>query len=289
VLRALLPPLLSRLRTWDRLAADRVDRFVANSRTVARRIRKYYGRDSVTLYPPVDVARFRAGRGEGGYWLAGGRLVPYKRFDVIVQAFTKLGLPLKVFGVGPEMARLRAMAGPRVEFLGRVREEDKPGLYAGAIAYLHPQEEDFGITAVEAMAAGRPVLAFGRGGGAETVIDGVTGTHLEDQTWEELAGTVLRFDAAAFDPETIRRHALRFDTESFKARMHALVEDAWTEWQAALRADRTDGALLAGAGAAPEAAATAAADAATPAHGSATAHETADAHETHRDRHKVAA
>jgi len=231
LVRRILPLALTGLRAWDRIAADRVDKFIANSKTVQRRISKYYGRDSILIHPPVETSKFRAGTGSGGYYLAGGRLVAYKRFDVIVNAFNKLGLPLKIFGVGPEDRRLRAMARPNIEFLGRVRESLKPDLYANAIAYLHPQEEDFGITAVEAMAAGRPVIAYGKGGGSETVINGKTGIHLEEQSWEELANAVLCFEPASFDPEAIRRHAQTFDIEIFKERMKQYVDDSYASWQ----------------------------------------------------------
>ncbi|MEY4723541.1 MAG: hypothetical protein RLZZ324_1054 [Candidatus Parcubacteria bacterium] len=261
--RSLLPPIMSRLRVWDRAAADRVDRFIANSVTVRARIAKYYSRPADVIHPPVDTARFHAGTGRGGYYLAGGRLVPYKRFDIIVRAFNKLGLPLKIFGVGPEMARLRAMAKPNIEFLGKVSESLKPALYADAVAYMNPQEEDFGITAVEAMAAGRPVIAFGRGGGAETVVDGVTGVHMEEQSWEELAGSILRFDAAAFDPAAIRAHAKRYDVERFQTAMRAYVNRAYAQWRDERDEQRTKDGIE--------------------------SVMTQSGHETHRDRHQVIA
>lgn len=227
ILRGAAQSALSAIRTWDRLAADRVDRFIANSETVRRRIAKYYRRESDVINPPVDVSAFRLGRGEGGYWLAGGRLVGYKRFDLIVQAFNRLGLPLKIFGVGPELRKLRRLANKNIEFLGRVREDEKADLYAGAIAYLHPQEEDFGITAIEAMASGRPVIAYRRGGAVETVVEGVTGKFIDEQNWEALADAVIRFDHSDYHPETIREHARHFDGESFKSRIRRYVEDAY--------------------------------------------------------------
>lgn len=224
--------MLSSIRTWDRLAADRVDRFIANSDTVRARIAKYYRRESDIINPPVDVSAFRLGRGEGGYYLAGGRLVGYKRFDIIVQAFNRLGLPLKVFGDGPEAAKLRRMAGRNITFLGRVSEQEKAALYAGAIAYLNPQEEDFGITAIEAMASGRPVIAYRRGGAIETVVEGVTGTFIDRQDWESLYDAVLRFDHSDYHPETIREHARHFDGETFKSRIRHYVEDAFARHRA---------------------------------------------------------
>lgn len=214
---------LPRLRAWDRLAADRVDRFIANSETVRRRIWRYYGRKSTVIHPPIETERFSVSEDIGDYYLAGGRLVAYKRFDIAVRAFSDLGLPLKIFGDGPETERLGKMAGPNVEFLGRVNEKEKAELYRHAIAYLNPQEEDFGITAVEAMASGRPVIAYRKGGATETVVEGVTGRFLDSQNWKELAETVRRFDHRRFDPQAIRRHAEKFSAERFREKITGYV------------------------------------------------------------------
>jgi glycosyltransferase involved in cell wall biosynthesis len=222
-----LQPALSLMRTWDRLAADRVDRFVANSKTVSRRIRKYYGRESDVIYPPVDTHKIKISpSGPKDYFLAGGRLVPYKRFDLVVQAFNQTGQPLKIFGIGPDLDPLRRMAKSNVEFLGKVSDEEKAELYAGAQAYINPQEEDFGITAVEAMAAGRPVIAYGRGGAVETVVPGKTGVWLKTQEPSELVGVVKKFHADTFNPQQIRAHAEQYDTETFKTKIKAYVEAA---------------------------------------------------------------
>jgi glycosyltransferase involved in cell wall biosynthesis len=229
--RKAVPLMLTDIRVWDRLSADRVDRFIANSDTVSRRIEKYYRRSSDVIHPPVETSRFFVSPKTEGYYVAGGRLVAYKRFDVIIDAFNALGTPLRIFGEGPEMKKLRAMAGPNIEFVGRVDERAKAELYSKAVAYLHPQEEDFGITAVEAMASGRPVIAFSKGGATETVIDGVTGSFIDEQSGEALADHVRHFDPSRFDPRTIRAHAETFDTEIFKERIRAYVEDSWKEWQ----------------------------------------------------------
>ncbi len=239
-IKRVMPLVLSRIRTWDRLAADRVDRFIANSETVRQRISKYYRHSSDVIHPPVDTKRFRITDPSAvePYFVAGGRLVAYKRFDIVVKAFTKLGIPLKVFGEGPEMAMLRRAAGPNVEFLGRISELKKAELYSHAQAYLHPQEEDFGITAVEAMASGTPVIAFRKGGAEETVVDGVTGAFIEEQTWEELANAIIRFDRTAFDPHTIRAHALRYDVVTFKRRIFDYVRAVVAERDAERMAER---------------------------------------------------
>ncbi len=225
--RAIMPLMLTNIRVWDRLAADRVDRFIANSRAVRHRIRKYYQRDSEVIHPPVETGRYGVSEKIDDYYVAGGRLVAYKRFDVVVRAFNKLGIPLKIFGEGPEMASLRAEAKKNIEFLGRIDEKDKVDLYSRAVAYLHPQEEDFGITSVEAMAAGRPVIAYAKGGALETVADGVTGTFIEEQSWEELANCVIRFEPERYDPMRIREHARQFDVDVFKDKMTAFVRSEW--------------------------------------------------------------
>ncbi|HSD12149.1 MAG TPA: glycosyltransferase [Patescibacteria group bacterium] len=230
-IRKLVPLMLTDIRVWDRLAADRVDKFIANSDTVGRRIRKYYQRSSDVIHPPVETSRFSIAPKIGDYYVAGGRLVAYKRFDVVVRAFNKLGIKLKIFGEGPEMAKLRAMARPNIEFVGRVGEREKAELYAKAIAYLHPQEEDFGITAVEAMASGRPVIAYRKGGAVETVVEGRTGVFIEEQSWEELANQIIRFEPERFDPRAIRAHAQAYDTEIFKEKIRRYVEDSLREWQ----------------------------------------------------------
>ena len=224
-IKKFLPPILSRLRVWDRMAAGRVDHFIANSKTVADRIRKYYERDSSVIYPPVDTENFSVGT-PSDYYLAGGRLVSYKRFDLIVDAFNRTGLKLKIYGDGPLHDDLVRVAKSNIEFVGRVNDVEKAKLYQGALAFINPQEEDFGITAIEAMASGRPVIAYRRGGATETVIEGVTGEFFDEQSWEELASTIIRFNPKAYDPARIRAHAETFDRKIFRARIAEAVANA---------------------------------------------------------------
>lgn len=215
-IKKILPYLLHRLRTWDRVAAERPDILLTNSTTSQRRIQRYYRRDASVLHPPVDLSEIPVSTTHQNYWITGGRLVGYKRFDLTVRAFAKMNMPLKVFGVGPEIHRLKRIAGPKTEFLGRISDTEKIALIGNAIGFIHPQIEDFGITAVEAMAAGKPVIAYGTGGAAETVIPGVTGLHLEAQSWEDIGDAVIRFDANRYDPRAIRTHAERFSKEQFQ-------------------------------------------------------------------------
>jgi len=223
--------MIHRLRLWDRLAADRVDAFVANSQYISRQIAKFYRRPSTVIYPPVDTARFAGTSPKQPYFLAGGRLVPNKRFDLIVEAFNATGLPLKIFGKGPERERLMAKAGPNIEFLGFLPEEDVPGLFGAARAFIVPQIEDFGIVTVEAMAAGTPVIGLGQGGTAELVIPGKTGMLMEEQSAAALSRALLDFDDAQYDPKVLMDHARSFDTSRFVQELQAYVEDTYARWQ----------------------------------------------------------
>jgi glycosyltransferase involved in cell wall biosynthesis len=156
--------------------------------------------------------------------------VAYKRYDIAIRAFNRLGLPLKIFGDGPEERNLRDISRPNIEFLGRVAPKDLRRLYSECIAFLHPQEEDFGITLLEANAAGRPVIAYAAGGALETVTPGMTGIYFEEQEWESLADAVIRFQPETYHPEQIREHALTFDTERFKERFSMFVEESYRHY-----------------------------------------------------------
>lgn len=222
---------LTGLRQWDRLAADRVDDYVVNSQLVLQRLRKYYRRTGAVIHPPVDVERFSVNGKTEKYYITGGRLAHYKRFDLAVQAFNHLRLPLKVFGTGPALKSLQEMAKPNIEFLGRVPDEARNELYGKAIAFINPQEEDFGITVVEAMATGRPVIAYAAGGALETVKPGVTGALFPDQDWEALADTVIRFKPEEFNSTTIRTWAETFSVDRFVKDFGAHVTKAYQHHQ----------------------------------------------------------
>lgn len=228
IIKRLLPAYLHHLRQWDQLAASRPDILLTNSKTSERRIRRFYARSAEIMPPPVDVDRIPLSTKPGTYWLTGGRLVPYKRFDLVVKAFAKLNLPLKIFGVGPELEKLRKISGAKTEFLGHITDETKIQLFREAIAFLHPQIEDFGITAVEAMAAGRPIIAFGQGGAAETIMNGITGTFIEKQAWEDIGNAAIRFDPSRYDPRKIRLHAETFGKRAFLQRLKDRLNVAWT-------------------------------------------------------------
>ncbi len=214
-LRPIARLLMHRIRLWDRASADRVDRFIANSQTVERRIAKYYRRDSLVLYPPVAVERFTPTQEHDGSYLFVSRLVPYKRADLAIEVFNQLGKPLLIVGGGPDETRLRAMAGPSIKFLGRVSDKELDSLYQSCRALVFPAEEDFGMVPVEAMAAGKSVVALARGGASETVVDGVTGVHFDTPTAESLKAAVERLETIAFDAMTITAHAATFGKARF--------------------------------------------------------------------------
>jgi glycosyltransferase involved in cell wall biosynthesis len=219
-----------KLKIWDLRAVSGIDRFITNSQNVRYRINKYYGHDARVIYPPVDVDKFQVAEQPGNYFLAGGRITSYKRFDMVVDTFNRALIPLKIFGVGPWLKAVRRKAGPHIQFVGQVSEEQKAKLFAKALAFINPQVEDFGITAVESMAAGRPVIALKAGGAMETVIPGKTGVFFEDHDWAALADAVIRFNHKRFDPQLIRRHAMQFSADRFKQQIKEFVENAWANF-----------------------------------------------------------
>jgi glycosyltransferase involved in cell wall biosynthesis len=229
IIKLALPIALSRLRIWDKQSADRVDVFIANSETVRRRIKKYYRRDAHVIHPPVDTHMFHISNKPKEYFLTGGRLVSYKRFDLVIEAANKTGFKLKIFGSGPVEAELKKMANSNVEFLGRVDQKTQAALYAQAKAFINAQEEDFGITPVESMASGRPVIAWKKGGAIETVVPELSGEFFEEQTWEDLADTLIRFDERNYNPSAIKAHAEKFSRKRFETQMQNFVQSQWAK------------------------------------------------------------
>ncbi|WP_242848815.1 glycosyltransferase [Syntrophomonas palmitatica] len=206
------------IRLWDRVAADRVDYFIANSINVAGRIYKHYRRESEVIYPPVNTDFFIPGsKMEGDYFLSAGRLVGYKRVDLVVKVCSRKGLKLMVAGDGEEYKRLKSIAGPTVEFLGRVSDDELLKLYQNCRAFIFPGEEDFGIMPLEAQACGKPVIAYGRGGALETVLQGRSGLFFYRQDEESLAQAIDCFikNENGFDSGIIRKHAEGFGVDRF--------------------------------------------------------------------------
>lgn len=217
--RAAIVPFLPHLRAQDLASAQLVDRWIATSRVVRLRIQKAYRRRSAIIPPPVDIDAFRPARAHGRYLLVLMRLVAWKRADIVIEACNALRLPLVVAGDGRDLSRLEKMAGPTVSFVGRVDGPAKAKLFAECAAFVLPAAEDFGITPLEAMASGRPVIALGEGGALDTVVPGVTGTFFPEQTAASLAETLARFDPDAYNPEAIRRHAEGFGSGRFRRRI----------------------------------------------------------------------
>lgn len=223
--RKFIPRQLMKMRMWDRAAVDRVDEFLANSNFVAKRIKKYYQRESKVIYPPVETKSFQPIDKSANYFLAVGRLIPYKRFDLAVQAANVLGVRLRIVGTGPEENRLRAIAGSTVQFFGSVSEEILRKMYAECRALIFPQEEDFGLTAVEVQASGRPVIAFKGGGALETVIANRTGVFFADQSVSSLANAMEKVKKTRWVKKSILKNAERFDVVKFKKQIDEFVKE----------------------------------------------------------------
>ncbi|MFS8801279.1 glycosyltransferase [Synechococcus sp. R6-5] len=230
--------LLHRLRQWDFLAAQRPDLLIANSQHIRRRIAKLYRREAVVIYPPVPLQGLEpVADPSADYDLVAGRLVPYKRVDLAIAACERLGRRLLVVGEGPELARLKRLAGPQVEFLPHQPPDRFRELLANCRLLLFPWEEDFGLVAVEAQACGRPVVALNRGGAQETVIHGQTGILIPEASVEALVEGLRQADRQEWDPQRIRAHALQFAPERFHAQLGALLRWAWPRFQAGERLD----------------------------------------------------
>jgi len=241
--RRVLPFLITGLRVWDQTSAMRVDHFIANSPVVAERIAKYYRREAVVIPPPVEAQRFPFDPATQleDYFLIVSRLIPYKRIDLAIEACNRLQLPLVIIGSGRDEARLRRMAGPTIRFTGRLSDEEVLHYYTHCRAFLFPGEEDFGITPLEAQAAGRPVIAYGAGGALASVVEGVTGLFFREQTAESLTTALAAFDERQFDPQAIRNHALEFDLPRFHRRILQFIEAKMSDRKAgSLRTPTSD-------------------------------------------------
>lgn len=221
---------LTQIRRWDMTTSKRVDLFIANSTNTQERIKRLYGRESVVIHPPVEETFLEPPLDphppqDRHYMLALGRLVPYKRFDLLVETANRLNLPLKIAGTGRDFERLKKMAGPTVELLGFVPTHALPRLYAGARAFFFPQLEDAGVAALEAQASGTPVLAYGKGGALDTVAEGKTGIFFPEQTVESIGKALRSFEGISWDPQKIRRHAEQFSEEKFRGKIRRAVEE----------------------------------------------------------------
>lgn len=214
---------MHKIRMWDRLSADRVDTFIANSYNVARRIEKHYRRDSKVIYPPVRTHMFQKSNKTEDFYLVVSRLVPYKRIDLVAEAFTKLGLNLVIIGDGSEYKNIEEKAGSNVKMLGRVDDDVVLDYMMRCKAFLFPGEEDFGITPIEAQACGKPVIAYGKGGALETVQADKTGVFFDQQTVESVVSAVRRFESMEFDADEIREHSEQFSEERFRKELKEFI------------------------------------------------------------------
>jgi len=224
--RMVIPFVARYLRAWDRATSGGVNRFVANSAYVAQRIRRHYGRGAAVVHPPVDVETFTpapASVSPGDYYLLVSALSPYKRVDLVIEAFNRSGAELRIVGFGPEAQRLRRLAGPSVSFLGTLSLDELVAQYRGCRAFVYAAVEDFGMALVEAQACGRPVVALGEGGARESVVDGTTGVLYGEQTAEALLAAVDRLEGLQLNTSEIRENALRFSQRSFERQMTTIV------------------------------------------------------------------
>ena len=234
LIKKLIPFAMNYIRVWDKVSADRVDLFIANSNFVARRIKKYYHKDSIVIHPPVDTHKFTADNPsvKDKYFLMVGRLIAYKRHSIAIRAFNEMKLPLKIIGRGPELERLQKIAGPTIEFLQRVDDEELKKYYTDCQAVIFPQEEDFGIVAIEALSAGKPLIAYRGGDIPEHMEENKTGVFFDEQTSVGIIDAVEKFQKISFDKDYIRSRVLKFDREIFKEKMKNFIKKAVFEHKA---------------------------------------------------------
>ncbi|WP_103578082.1 glycosyltransferase family 4 protein [Campylobacter concisus] len=224
---------LHKIRLWDASTANRVDYYVANSRYIAHRIQKTYGKPSDVIYPPVDIDKFALHESKSDFYLTASRMVPYKKIDLIVEAFSQTDKKLLVIGDGPDMGKIKSKAGKNVELLGFASDETMADLMGRAKAFVFAAEEDFGITPVEAQACGTPVICFGRGGARETVLDGESGLYFMEQNTKELLAAVAKFEQNydKFEPIKIRKNSLKFSRTRFESEIKSYVEKKYEEFK----------------------------------------------------------
>ena len=228
--KVFVSPVLNYLRIWDCVSSNRVDYFIAISNSVARRIQKHYRREATVIHPPVNTSFFIPGGEQDEFFLVVSAFVPYKRVDLIVRAFNKLGLPLKIVGEGPLKKRIQRQAKSNIQFLGDVPDSELCKLYQCCRALIFAGIEDFGLAPLEVQSGGRPVIAYGRGGLLESVVERRTGLFFNEQTPEAVVDAVKKFQGMNFETEVIREHAVQFGVESFKQKFSDYVEKRQREW-----------------------------------------------------------
>jgi len=232
LLRPFISIFLRYLRWWDRNGSKNVDFFIANSQNVGNRIRRFYNRDSVVIHPPVDTKQFALStKKRQYYYLIVSRLIEYKRTDLAIKAFNKTGKRLIIVGTGRDEKMLKKIAKKNIEFKGFIPALELVKYYQNAKALIHPQLEDAGIACLESQSAGTPVIAYGKGGALETVIEGKTGHFFHEQTPQALIKAIEEFEQMKFSPKACRNNALRFDKEIFKKKIKAFVEEKYAEWK----------------------------------------------------------
>ncbi|AIQ33979.1 MULTISPECIES: glycosyltransferase [Paenibacillus] len=228
--KKMLKVYMQQLKSWDQRTSKNVNQFVANSSVVKTRIQNYYHRDADVIFPPINTARFTSSSSIGDYYLIVSRLVSYKRIDLAVEAFNRNGLKLYIVGDGPDRKRLEGMAKDNVSFLGRLEDEQVTGMMAQCRAFIFPGEEDFGITPLEANAAGRPVIAYQAGGALDTIIPYVNGVFFQHQEVEDLLKAIYEVESYAWDIDQIMEHARKFDEQAFMVKFKQYVEQAYVNF-----------------------------------------------------------
>jgi glycosyltransferase involved in cell wall biosynthesis len=230
IIKVLAKPVLRLIKKWDYRAGQKPHFFIANSVNVQNRIKKYYNRDSIVIPPPVDTQVFHPEGNKENYFFVASRLEPYKKIELVIQAFNELGLPLKVAGSGTTSGKLRSMARSNIEFLGRITDEELRRRYSEARAFIFPAEEDAGIMVLEAQACGTPVIAYKAGGVLETVKEGVTGQFFTHQSVEAVKQAIKNFDSSKYDRVKIRENALKYDKQVFQQKIRDFVKEKYENW-----------------------------------------------------------